>query len=477
MRAKTYPGMSQKSGLDLRVEVVVADESNEFSPAPNTRSEGASDSAWFPLTLAALFLLFQFFNILHHPMWRDELQPWMIARHSHSIAELVFHKRYEGHPDGWFALLYMLTRFTSHPFWMQISHICIASVTTYVIARFSPFTQLERILIVFGYFLFFEYAAISREYALGVLGIFCFCAMFTPGPRKSYLLLAVALAVMCESSVYGVILAAAFILAIALEAVLTPHWSRSVAGISWQMSLSTGIACSSIGLALLHMCPPSDSGVETRTYASLNGLSDTFGMLWMSFVPIPQLTRTFWNTNTLQVPGVLYRLMAILSIAVLCISILFFVRKRIICAAYVFGVGCLLLFKQFVFRGYMRHDGFAFVLFLACLWLASAMPEQPIPIPRLERMASGFAPLKQKILLGCLAIQALVGVTAACALLKIPFSQAKATAEFIQSKKMNGWTIIGDKDAPVSSVAGYLDREIYYLMGDRPGTFIVWDQK
>lgn len=108
----------------------------------------------FAIGLTSVFALLELVNIFNHAMWRDELQVWMIARHSHSIAELLSLKKYDGHPDAWFLVVYAITKFTSHPVWMQIVHVFVAGSTAYLVARFSPFTRIQKILIIFGYFLF-----------------------------------------------------------------------------------------------------------------------------------------------------------------------------------------------------------------------------------------------------------------------------------------------------------------------------------
>jgi hypothetical protein len=59
---------------------------------------GQSSERTFAFVVTAIFLFLQFAAILHHQMWRDELQTWMLARHSESISQLISLKRYEGHP-------------------------------------------------------------------------------------------------------------------------------------------------------------------------------------------------------------------------------------------------------------------------------------------------------------------------------------------------------------------------------------------
>ena len=461
--------MAQTSSLSQTLEVSKTARLQSFLEAPGIQ--------WFSILLTAAFSSIELVNTVHHIMWRDELQVWMIARHSHSIAELISLKRYEGHPDAWFLLVYLITKVTAHPLWMQVVHVLVASATAFVIARYSPFTRAQKILIVFGYFLFFEYATISREYALGILGVFIFCAVFRSGPRKNYLLLALVLAFMCQTSIYAVIVALALILAMVFEAVQTPSWRQTVTPFWRQLSLSALIVLFSIAVSILHMHPPSDGGVVTDVHIGLKGLSDSLSMFWTSFVPIPQWTRTFWNTNILKVPGTSFHVMTFLALAALGVSVLFFLRKPVVLIAYAVGSAGLLLFKQCVFRGYLRHDGFAFILFLACLWLAAAFPERRFAQQTLERIAKWFTPLQPKVLLLLLIVQAGVGLAASCAAWKIPFSEASSVAQFITSNKMDGWPIIGDQDVATSSVAADLNRTIFYVAGERMGDFILWDKQ
>jgi hypothetical protein len=64
-----------------------------------TKQKGRENKLPFPLCITVLFFLLSLNTILHHEMWRDELQAWLIARDSDSIAQLFFQNlRYEGHP-------------------------------------------------------------------------------------------------------------------------------------------------------------------------------------------------------------------------------------------------------------------------------------------------------------------------------------------------------------------------------------------
>jgi hypothetical protein len=59
----------------------------------------------------------------------------------------------------------------------------------------------------------------------------------------------------------------------------------------------------------------------------------------------------------------------------------------------------------------------------------------------------------------------------------VPFSQARAAADYIRTAHLNTLLMIGDSDFSVSPIAAYLDQPFFFVSGQRMGTFIVWDSK
>jgi hypothetical protein len=205
-------------------------------------------------------------------------------------------------------------------------------------------------------------------------------------------------------------------------------------------------------------------------------------MFWNSFIPIPLFRWEFWGTNLLWGANLWHGHGAMLfvvplSILICGLSILFFIRKPVALLAYTSVVGALFLFKYLKYLGALRHDGHVFILFLACLWLASYFPEERVRLPKLDRVANWFAPMQNGVLVGILSVQAAVGLAVALVAFRLPFSEGKAVADYLHFRHMEQMFIVGDLDAPVSTVAGYLDREILYIREDRIGSFILWDQK
>src|SRR5438094_4459713 len=136
------------------------------------------------LTITAVFFVIALIGILNHEMWRDELHCWLIARDSHSFAQLYQNRSYDGHPLLWYALLYILTWFTANPVAMQVLLLILAAGSVYLFNRFSNFTVLQKVLFSFGYYSIYEYSIIARSYSLGFFLVISFCSLYVNRGRN-----------------------------------------------------------------------------------------------------------------------------------------------------------------------------------------------------------------------------------------------------------------------------------------------------
>ena len=112
----------------------------------------------------------------------------MLALDSSSPWSLLLKLKYEAHPGLWHLLVWVITRVTSDPMWMQVMHIGLAIGVWVIIYRWSPFSRLEKILLLLSYFLFWEYFVISRSYVLIALIAFAFIALRERRPRPEFIL-------------------------------------------------------------------------------------------------------------------------------------------------------------------------------------------------------------------------------------------------------------------------------------------------
>jgi len=162
------------------------------------------------------------------------------------------------------------------------------------------------------------------------------------------------------------------------------------------------------------------------------------------------------------------------SIGFLVGSIVVIGRRPAALVFYLCATFSILLLCYVSMTGAVWHMGHLFIAFLIALWLASYYPARP-PGAKIE--ARPLAAWAAGVYIGAV----LVSQVAAAAYVdyldyRFPFSQGKAAAEYIRSHDLQNLPIVGDPDYTASTVAGYLDQPIYYIVSGRYGTFIIWDR-
>ncbi len=407
-------------------------------------------------------------------MWRDELQSWLTAKNSSSLASLFHNTRYDGHPMLWCVCLYFLSRFTYQPIIMQLFHLLIATATIYIFARFSPFTKLQKILFAFGYFPLYEYAAISRNYALGVFFFFGFCAVF-PTRIKNYVLPFCFLSLLTQTNVYGLIIAILCGSILIYEYFIQDYPREPLINRKMQLAISVFIFTLGVLSSILQLIPPSDSGYAVGWSLNLNvrSILNTATTLWTSYVPIPKLDYHFWNTNILTSQ----RLKVSLSFIVLSLSLLSLVKKPIPLFFYFLGTISILAFTHVKYFGFLRHHGHLFIIFIASIWISNNYPEKEFKCRFFNKLSNSFHKNKSIFIALILCAHVMAAVFACVMDWVHPFSASKEVATYIKDKGMSNLPMMGYIDFTVSAVAGHLDRVVYYPSRDEFGSFIIFDRK
>ena len=438
----------------------------------------------FPLLLTLTFFILVLIGLFNHEMWRDELQAWLIARDSSSISDLFNNLKYEGHPGLWYVLLFLVTRFTHNPFAMQILHICIATGTIYIFARFSPFTPLQKVLFAFGYFPFYEYALISRSYGLGVLLIFSFCALFK-FRYNNYVWSLITLFLLANTSWYGFIIAISLALTMLLDFISYQNNAVKLFFSSKKSYFAIAVLVVIITLVVWQLIPPLDSPYIRDWYSDKKATT----IVYKSYFPVPNLFNFhFRNTNIIsliKLPGKLKAyIMAFLSLSFLFFTSVLFIRKPVVLFLYVFGSLSILFFSYIKFLGYIRHHGHLFILLIACLWISYYYSNSSLLTHWTKKISfrlhyavmqgTNFAAkYKNKFLIVLLISHVVAAMQAFTLDLVYPFSQSKAVANYIQTQQLDHLPIVGSRDTTVSPLSAYLDKKVYYLESESFGSFIV----
>ena len=81
---------------------------------------------------------------LTHVMWRDELEVFMLAQGHASLFDLFRTLDYTGHPGLRPALVWLITKATSDPFWMQVAHTVLAVAASAIVSSMGrSFSRLK----------------------------------------------------------------------------------------------------------------------------------------------------------------------------------------------------------------------------------------------------------------------------------------------------------------------------------------------
>ena len=419
---------------------------------------------FFPYIFITIFLVLSVLLITHHEFWRDEVHAWDIAKDSQSLSQFVYYMRQsEGAPYLWHFILFLVSHFISSNIEvMKVIHLTFSTAAAFLFLKFAPFNKLVRVLFVFGYFSFFEYSIISRNYALGILLIFIFCILYK-NKFKNILFLSITLFFMGACNIYSFFISVSFMLLLLIDFIKQRNNEfKKVNKIS--LSFSIVIALSEIVLVYWQIGGQflsnfiQNQTLKTIFLGYLPKLKLVPNVLLSSYIPIPVINLNFWNTNLLV--NLLSKtniiVTALIALIFVIISVLLLNRKLKV--IFLVNLFVILNFMILFYFGSMRHWGHIFIIFFACLWLSKNEEEQP-----------SFYTLKSRklllnifiiILLAC----SLVGlVTAFYYDYRFPFSNGKNVAQYLKKNfDINNTVIIGYKNYTTETIAGYLGKDFYY---------------
>ncbi len=389
---------------------------------------------------AAIALLF--FAVLtavtlsRHEMWRDELQAWSIAAAATSLPDLFERAAWEPDPNLWFVTLFAVTRISTSPVALQILSWVISCAAAAAILFLAPFPAPQRSLIVFGYFLLYEYAAISRPYSLAVLLVFLIAHALSTRARP--LGTAILVFLLMQTSMFS------FLLALPLAALLLYETVRA-SGIRRAVGPALLVVLG-VGLVALELRMPPDFQFPRYERDAIR----TVAALGEGLLPVAMPRLHFWNSDAIPRPW------EALAGVVIAGSILVYLRRSHR-AIFIFAASMALLLAGFydVTSTSWRHHGLLLISLIAALWIGRVR----IPVA----------------LTALLAVHCLSGLIAVRNEMLYEFSAAQRTAAFVKS--LGAGLVVGYPDHIVSPVAGYLGRPMFYVNGARFGTYVIWDRQ
>ncbi|MFC1833353.1 hypothetical protein ACFL2Q_01295 [Thermodesulfobacteriota bacterium] len=442
------------------------------------------ETVTFSAVVTSMFFVVGLVVMLNHEMWADEVHAWLVAVKSQSLGELLQNCKTYGHPPLWNVCVYILTRISESSRVMQLFQLLTATTATYVFVRYSSFSRLNKILFVFGYFPFFEYAIISRAYAIGLLSVFSFCALY-PLRGRTYVPLAAALALMANTSVFGIMLAITFSALLIVDGLsgrsrMSPNGSQKL-----DTAIAVGLVVAATALATAYMIPPPGAGFPApwKTDFDALKLGKVLSTVWNSHFPVPNpATVHFWGSNAFDYfyPDYLYwvgPVHVMLSVSVLILAFLYFARTPMILFCYVMGTCGMLVFLYAKYFGYIRHHGHLFILLMACLWLCENYERVELPIRGLSSIGKWLESHRRTLLSILLSAHLVAAAYTVGMEMVYPFSGAKAVEQFVRRNGLEDAVQACHPDWLCVSFAHALGKELFYPNADRVGSYLIYDSK
>ena len=408
-----------------------------------------------------LYLIVSGYTIAHHELWADEVHSWNISKGSGSYFDLISNRRYEGHPAGWYTILWTISKFTHNVAYMQVAQWTIASMVVCMILFFSPFPLSTKILLPFGYYFLFEYAALSRNYAIAVLLAFCICHIIRKDFKYKIILYYILLFCMSNIHLLATLLAAALHVYFLLLYIEQKKPKRTI--------ILNIIPGGVVFLpALYSIFPPSDGALNIHFW--LNGwdyhrITALIEIPLRAFMPIQAWWKyNFWNTEFLIDAKSNFHIFKVLNLLISFAALLsiFFILRRNKKSLALFGSNLLfsLIIASTAFSLMSaRYSGFVFISLIVSYWLYCY---EVIPTKNNKWLINSF-----------LVIQIIAGLFSVSMDIRFPFSNLYKVNELV--KEVPGKEKIVTDYWTMNAYVAYTDKPGYCIDLQKEVSFVMWD--
>jgi hypothetical protein len=423
------------------------------------------------------FIILSLIGLLFHEMSETEMQNWVVAKESDTLQNFWYNMRYEPHPYLWHTVLFLVSKIYSHYLVAQLLHLIINATAIFLIFKYSPFPKIYNWVFAFGYFPFYEYNLITRNYALCFLFIILFVSAFKHRHNR-YVTLFIIAALLANTHLYGLVLSVFFV----TLTIIDYHFKKEAVPVRQKRKLLIGVSCYLVVTVATayYTRLPDDSILNTdlNHLFSLGRMGEAILGIWKSMLPVPQFIENgFWNTNYFS--SIYPAFFALLSVILYAYLLSVFNKKP-------FALGLFLASSlSFIFlfliskTQEMRHFGFFFLSFFVSLWIASFYEESTfLTRGRVSSYIEQYIKKLNKPLLKLLLlIQLFSGVLFYIYDLSMPFSQAKNVTHYLKEEGLLNELIAVDRYHTIPALTGYLNKSVYCLLTEKDEKFLIWNNE
>jgi hypothetical protein len=320
------------------------------------------------------------------------------------------------------------------------------------------------------YMFVFEWGTITRNYALGALLLFVFCAWYTRR-KGGYAVGALILFLAAQATQYAALLSTALVWFVMLGAWLDPEErkrfiARKAEAIACVLFVAAGVL-----LSMSSGFPHQDSGpANFAAKPDLTHFGHCLSAVWGGFIPFPEkslISAWGWGMAGPSIFGPLnYRW--IYGLFLFPLTVTFFLGSRRMLWTYLGGAALLMLISFVKYESYARHDGHFYLWFLICLWQLYADPRsRPSALPRYQCA----------VLITILSLQIFDTGFVSLANYEYEFSCARSAVRYIREKGLSNLPIFVYPDYIGIPISGYADAKVYYPSTKSWGSFVIENNK
>jgi hypothetical protein len=410
------------------------------------------------VALLILWIVVSGFLAIRHVVWRDEMRALSLALTGDGVGAMLRAIHGEGHPALWYLMLRGAHAIFPVREVLPILGWLSAAAAAALFAWRAPFRPVTLALVLFSAFFVFEYAAIARNYGIGMLGMFAVAAAW-PRWRDRGVGIGLLLALLCNTNVPCCVLAAMFLGFWLVELV-------GEEGLRWGPKyrlflLNAVVAAVGAALCFATVFPTVHDAAVIDHPAGI-GVKSVVQAL---FTP----ARSFWDLVPPFVPAsdAVAALFGILIFG----AVVGLVRAP---GAFLAALGALFafeLFFQLVYPGFYRHQSLLLCFLVSLYWLAARGRGGRWPGRwRVDERAGRVAAVGEAMFLALIAMQVVTTFTVlSTEAAGYPYGRARDFAELVQRQGLEGSTILTDPDMFAEAFPYYLPTNPIYLM--RPQRF------
>ena len=414
--------------------------------------------------LAAYTAVIAYVACFHEP-WRDEVRALSLATESGSLLGIFPRLRNEGHPGLWYVLLYLAYAVFRTSLVLKFVAGAVAVASAAVFLFFSPFPRWQKALFLAGAFPLFEYSVMARNYGIGMLLMFVFCAVYPLRFRRPILVGGVVF-LLAQTQAYWLLTAFSISVSLGVEFL----WRRKDASTERAPGprVLAGFALMALGGVLSVLQLRTDS---TSTIRRPDEISFTDIGAWMK--PLVHPMELFGQGFAVDFPpffvksaGIDVRFVVSLLLLGLVLSLL---RRPFVFVLFAIAWLSMGAFSSLVYPAALRHQGVVFMVLVASLWLerlgqvgSNAPASRDARPPRWSDAYRGRIDVAQQVALALLFLPQIAHAKQMIALdVRTELTSAKRLGAILQEPELRDAIVIGEPDYVLETLPYYAPNSMY----------------